>query len=102
LLGGAGFLGSILKRYFMYLHDSHSIRLDVISVDNYTGRTRPVEVTHPAITHHDHDLTLPLGLLLAGHKIDYIINCSGNATPRATTDFRSRRWTSRTLAPATC
>jgi UDP-glucuronate decarboxylase len=81
LLGGSGFLGSILKRYFMYLRDAHSIRVDVISVDNYTGRNRPVEVAHPAITHHDHDLTLPLGLLLAGHKIDYIINCSGNASP---------------------
>jgi UDP-glucuronate decarboxylase len=80
ILGGSGFLGTMFKQYFLYLN-SRGSGCKIISVDNYVGRPKPVEIQAPNLIHIEHDLTIPLGLRLHGHKIDYIINCSGNASP---------------------
>ena len=80
LLGGSGFLGSMFKQYFLLLY-KRGLNCNVISVDNYVGRIKPREIECANLIHIEHDLTVPLGLKLHGYKIDYIINCAGNASP---------------------
>ena len=84
ILGGSGFIGSAIKAYLLYLNRlplclGHPCK--IISVDNYVGRVKPVEVESPYLTHIEHDLSMPLEDKLPKGKIDFIINASGNASP---------------------
>lgn len=92
LLGGSGFLGSAFKNFFLYcnlivkesLDKKEELPIKVISVDNYIKGTKTLndELDDPNLTNLNHDLTTPLGFKLANCKIDYIINCAGNASPK--------------------
>jgi UDP-glucuronate decarboxylase len=82
ILGGSGFLGTMFKIYFLYLNKFSPNRVcKIISVDNYLGRSKPNEIEDPNLVHINHDLTLPLQEKLPHGKIDFIINCSGCASP---------------------
>jgi len=85
LAGGSGFLGSMFKRYCLYLNKNILKNpIKIISVDNFIkGTVRPTdEIQDENITYIHHDLTIPLGPKLDyREKIDYIFNFSGNASP---------------------
>lgn len=88
LLGGSGFLGTAFKKTILYLN-YESVVLQkspckVISVDNYIKGTTSFkdELEDPNLTTLQHNVILPLDEKLTGVKIDYIINCSGNASPK--------------------
>ncbi len=82
ILGGSGFIGSALKAYFLFLNRHVLIHpMTIISVDNYIGRARPIEINEPNLIHIEHDLVLPIEDKLPHTKLDYIINASGNASP---------------------
>jgi UDP-glucuronate decarboxylase len=87
LLGGSGFLGSSFKNFFLFLNQKRIANdftpITVISVDNYIKGTKTLndETTDPNLITINHDLTTPLGFKLPSRKIDFIINCSGNASP---------------------
>lgn len=82
LLGGSGFLGTMAKIYFLYLNKyvlPHPCK--ILSIDNYIGRDRPEEIKDPNLIHYQHDIEVPLDLKLSDHKIDFIFNFSGHASP---------------------
>lgn len=88
LLGGSGFLGTAFKKFFLYLN-SHSIDFverpcKIISVDNYIKGTTSIneEINDPNLTNLHHNIILPFEEKLGKRHIDYIINCSGNASPK--------------------
>lgn len=85
LLGGSGFLGSAFKNYFLYLNSflDKRAQVKIISVDNYIKGTKTLndETQDSNLISINHDLTVPLGLKLADAKIDFILNCAGNASP---------------------
>jgi len=80
--GGAGFLGSLFLKYFLFLN---KYKLDqeckIISVDNYLGRSNTGQLEDKNLINLEHDLTTDLSLKLYKEKIDFIINCSGCASP---------------------
>lgn len=82
LLGGSGFLGTIAKIYFLVLNKYVLPKpCKILSIDNYIGRERPTEIQDPNLIHYQHDIEVPLDLKLHDHKIDYILNFSGHASP---------------------
>lgn len=85
LLGGSGFLGTAFKKFFLYLN-GHILQkpCHVISVDNYIKGTSAItdEIKNPHLESIFHNVILPLNEKLEGRKIDFIINCSGNASPK--------------------
>jgi UDP-glucuronate decarboxylase len=83
ILGGSGFLGNIYKNFLLYLnkHVFPEAPCLIISVDNYLGRNKPVEIEDPNLIHLEHDLTTPLHEKLHKYRIDYIINAAGCASP---------------------
>jgi UDP-glucuronate decarboxylase len=84
-MGGSGFLGNIFKQYLLYLGKGWAFPIKVIAVDNYIKGTTTLneEIRDPNLTTINHDLIYPLGLKLFGiQNIDYIINASGNASPK--------------------
>lgn len=81
ICGGAGFLGSLFIKYFLYLNrEVLTDPCSLISIDNFLARDRLIE-TNDRLTNIEHDLCVPLNLKLHNRKIDFIINCSGNASP---------------------
>ena len=82
ICGGAGFLGSLFVKYFLYLN---KFRLwescKIISIDNFLGRSHTEQPHDKNLTNLQHDLTTDLSLKLHNKKIDFIINCSGCASP---------------------
>lgn len=80
--GGAGFLGSLFVKYFLYLN-KHKLKFpcNIISLDNFLGREKTKQPEDPYLVNMDHDLIAPLGLKFHNKKIDFIINCSGCASP---------------------
>lgn len=88
LLGGSGFLGTSFKKFLLYLNGhfspfmAHPCR--IISVDNYIKGTTSLteEINDPYLTSIQHNVILPLQEKLVGQDIHYIINCSGNASPK--------------------
>lgn len=85
LLGGSGFLGTSFKKFFLYLNSSAlKVPCKIISVDNYIKGTTSMndEVQDPNLTSIHHNVILPLNEKIGRRKIDYIINCSGNASPK--------------------
>jgi UDP-glucuronate decarboxylase len=91
LLGGSGFLGSSFKNFFLYCNwlvregvsRNEILPIKIISVDNYIKGTKTLndEIEDENLTSINHDLTTPLGFKLGNIKVDYIINCAGNASP---------------------
>ena len=80
--GGAGFLGSLFVKYFLYLNgEKFSYPCKIISVDNYLGRQNDKHLEDQNLINIDHDLITDLSLKLYKEKIDFIINCSGCASP---------------------
>lgn len=85
LLGGSGFLGSAFKKFLLHLNNTTLTNpCKIISVDNYIKGTTTLiqEIEDPNLESIQHNIILPLEEKLAGRKIDYIINCSGNASPK--------------------
>jgi UDP-glucuronate decarboxylase len=72
--------------FFIFSNNHHFISpvCKVISVDNYVKGTTTVndETSDENLEIFNHDLTVPLGVKLGNRPIDFIINCSGNASPR--------------------
>lgn len=89
LCGGSGFLGNIFKSYFIYLNNFLFINpCKVISVDNYITGTCPKDIEGTGVTNINHNLIQPLGLKIgADENIDFIINCSGLASPSGYAKF---------------
>ena len=82
ICGGAGFLGSLFVKYFLYLNKKFKNKCKVISIDNFLGRTKRNYLEDDNLVNLDHDLTSSfLSLKLYKEKIDFIINCSGCASP---------------------
>ena len=82
ICGGAGFLGSLFVKYFLYLNkNKFSFPATIISLDNFLGRDKTKQIEDPHLINMDHDLITPLGLKFHNRKIDFIINCSGCASP---------------------
>lgn len=97
LVGGSGFLGTCYKNFLIYFNNqnigyySHEVGIGfkrkpptkIISIDNYLKGTTTLndETQHEHLTTFNHDIIAPLGSKLYNTKIDYIINCSGMASP---------------------
>lgn len=86
ILGGSGFLGSLYKLFFLFCNKKNilSMPCKVISIDNYIKGTVTIndELKNENLEILNHDLTVPLSLKLNNKKIDFILNCSGNASPQ--------------------
>jgi UDP-glucuronate decarboxylase len=86
ILGGSGFLGSLYKLFFIFCNNEKifSNPCKIISIDNYIKGTLSIndETKDDNLENINHDLNTPLGLKLHNKKIDFIINCSGNASPQ--------------------
>jgi nucleoside-diphosphate-sugar epimerase len=85
LLGGSGFLGTAFKKFFLHLNrTTFAIPCRIISVDNYIKGTTSIndELQDPNLESWHHNVILPLQEKLNGRKIHFIINCSGNASPK--------------------
>lgn len=85
LLGGSGFLGSAFKKFFLYINAyvlSKPCR--IVSVDNYIKGTSSItdEVLHESLVTIQHNIVLPMNEMFRKEKFDFIINCSGNASPK--------------------
>ena len=81
ILGGSGFLGTMFKYFFLYCNRELRHSIKIISIDNYVGRTPPIEIQDDNLIHIQHDLSIPLWYKLIDYKCDFIINASGNAAP---------------------
>ena len=82
ICGGAGFLGSLFVQYFLYLNKYKlTDPCKIISIDNFLGRKNTGQATGENLVNLEHDLTTDLSLKLHNKKIDFIINCSGCASP---------------------
>ena len=81
--GGAGFLGALFVKYFLFLnHFKFKNKCRIISLDNFLGRERKDVIEDDTLINLHHDLTSSyLSLKLYKEKIDFIINCSGCASP---------------------
>jgi len=81
--GGAGFLGALFVKYFLYLNTyKFKNKCRIISIDNFLGRERKHLLEGDNLLNLQHDLTGSyLSLKLYNEKIDFIINCSGCASP---------------------
>ena len=81
--GGAGFLGALFVRYLLFLnHFKFKNKCRIISLDNFLGRERKDLLEDDTLINLHHDLTSSyLSLKLYKEKIDFIINCSGCASP---------------------
>ena len=81
--GGAGFLGALFVKYFLYLNTyKFKNKCRVISIDNFLGREQKHLLEGDNLLNLQHDLTGSyLSLKLYNEKIDFIINCSGCASP---------------------
>lgn len=86
ILGGSGFLGSLYKLFFIHCNRKNILisPCKIISVDNYIKGTTTIndELVDENLESLNHDLTVPLSLKLNNKKIDFILNCSGNASPQ--------------------
>jgi UDP-glucuronate decarboxylase len=83
LCGGSGFLGMIFKSLFLYMNQRYLLNTKVISVDNYITGTCPKDIEGENLVNLTHDLSQPLGLKIgANQNIDFILNCSGLASPQ--------------------
>lgn len=88
LVGGSGFLGTAFKKFLIYLNNSGEKFMyspcKIISVDNYIKGTTTIadEIQDPHLTSIYHNVILPLDEKINGKKIDFVINCSGNASPK--------------------
>jgi UDP-glucuronate decarboxylase len=90
LIGGSGFLGTAFKKFLLYLNNSNESFTRrpcfIISVDNYIKGTTALsdEILDDNLVSLHHDITLPIDEKLnqISNKVDYIINCSGNASPK--------------------
>lgn len=85
ILGGSGFLGSLYKLFFIYCNKNiFKTPCKIISIDNYIKGTTTIndELIDENLESINHDLTVPLSLKLNNKKIDFILNCSGNASPQ--------------------
>ena len=82
ICGGAGFLGSLFVKYFLYLN-KHKLgeSCKIISVDNFLGRQWAEQPEDENLSNLEHDLIADPSLKLHSKKIDFIINCSGCASP---------------------
>lgn len=82
ILGGSGFLGTMLKIFFLYLN-KHILNepCQVLSIDNYIGRSKPQEIEDSNLIHYQHDIEVSMDLKLWDQKIDFLINASGHASP---------------------
>ena len=82
ICGGAGFLGSLFVKYFLYLN---KYKLEesckIISIDNFLGRQWAEQPKDENLLNLEHDLIADPSLKLHSQKIDFIINCSGCASP---------------------
>lgn len=85
LLGGSGFLGTAFKIFFLYLNEKVlHVPCKIITVDNYIKGTTTLneEITAPNLYPIHHNIILPIQEKLGARRIDFIINCSGNASPK--------------------
>jgi len=90
IAGGNGFLGSLFKQFFLFCNKAGLISpvCKVVSVDNYLKGNFVINdaINDENLETFNHDLTIPLGFKIHNKKnnnIDFIINCSGNASPTA-------------------
>lgn len=82
LLGGHGFLGSSIKKYLLFLNDEiFKTPCYIISVDNFIGKQIEIDKSRSDLLDLNCDITLPLNFIPYQKKIDFIINCSGHASP---------------------
>lgn len=82
VLGGSGFIGKSINSYLLYLNKNlFSKPCKIISVDNYVGRSKPIEFQDENIKYIEHDLVLPIEDKLPQGDLNFIINASGNASP---------------------
>lgn len=90
LAGSGGFIGTNLKLYFLYLN-KYILKnpAKVICMDCYVGRDKPKEIEDPNLIYIDHDLTNEIGLKLNDHQINFIINCSGRASPSGDSGYEN-------------
>ncbi len=84
LIGGSGFLGSAIKAYLVFLNQFKFKKpCEIVSLDKYVGRNKPIEQNLLNLKHLEKDIVEGFTEdFFFGQKIDYIINCSGNASPQ--------------------
>ena len=88
ILGGSGFLVSAIKRYFLYLNNyifDTEESCFVMSVDNFIGREASATILNENLTEIQLDLNTQE--LPANIQFNYIINCSGCASPSSYEKF---------------
>jgi len=84
LVGGSGFLGTAFKKLLLYCNDVFDLNCKIISVDNYIKGTVVAsnDIEAPNLINITHNIILPINKKISKYKIDYILNCSGNAAPK--------------------
>jgi len=82
ILGGAGALGTAVKVFLLYLNKYVLLEpMRIVSVDNYIGRPKPLQIDDSNLLNIEHDLILPLDEKVFGYRFSFMFNMSGNAAP---------------------